>query len=1141
MKQPKFIEDATGSGKTQEIIDQSDANTLIVTSTITLSNDISRRSGNGLKAFIKHYHQLIWDIGKEIGMPLSFGNWNQYEDEFIFEKNKELIKKYSKIFVDIREYKPSWIKILQRYFLGNNGQIYILKESIEGNSIRLNDSVTKLINNTSECKIRSNKNISEENTFYITSNRLDICERINQTLKSIGLEKQKKTTILASTLEILQEVEAGLSSKNRIVSFVTLEEEKIYDKKSLDYHWLKKEIHERFDSSKQQIKLSTIESFNGLESDIIFIILTENSSIEKDLYLAASRACKEVYIFNANIGLSDKLRLNVDKIYNKQYEDLITKIEIGLHNNVKEDILKRYFPIKYQDYIEKEKKESVLAENFLSSKFFEHIFPENQKIQVFNYEKNPNTHKVALTHSDTNILFIVEQSHNQAKMKVNSFNCKKIIYDKSRYLLDENDCFEISSLLVFTSDWRSDLSKVNFENKILGIDELLKRMEEKPLITPLEETVEYKKWKTYLNLFEKSKIYKIEQIKYDKKVAIFKKPKALKLDKNDELVYFNKNKTRYKIVPFGTVDRIEGNTVYIKVSEKINKLSKLDLGLRSDLTQIKKLQNALEDIKYHNMRFYIFGNQKLPHLSTENTNVKFKNNDLNEKQREAISKAIESEKLFMIQGPPGTGKTSVISELAFQEITQGNMVLISSESNDAIENALEKVLEDDIFYPVLYQSKNRQDKVISEGFPIETKLGLFYKQRILKKLKKNIDKNIPFVEKYADCEGKKQKLELEYQIKLKESDLTINTIKYLHNQKLKELDQKYKIDKNKIVFFEIQKDFFEDLTKDTDCEPDLEEVYKTKINIVGATLNQIDRASSDLLDNKEFDIALVDEVSKATPIELNLAILNAKKIILVGDQKQLPPMLDRNTLEEVYEENYKGQDINKKQVRELYENETVFERLIRNNPHAYVQLTTQYRMHEDIQKAINHFYDEKLGCGLGSDERKNQHQLFGASNIVWIDTSLSKEEKAGTSFKNIYEKDQTKLILDKLNKEYEKIEFKPEVGVISFYGAQVNSLSNIGGEFNNLDIDYGTVDTFQGQERDFIIVSMVRSNNDRDIGFSRFLNRINVALSRAKQLLVILGSVDTFTENSQRNFKATMNVKKIYKDIFDLSYKGDLL
>lgn len=1133
MKQLKFIEDVAGSGKTQEIIDQSDNNTLIVTATITLSNDISRRGGNNLKAFIKHYHQLIWDVGKEIGMPLSFGNWNQYEDEFIFEKNKELIKKYSKIFVDIRECKSSWIKILQRYFLDNHGEIYILKESIEGESIRLNDSVIKLINNISECKIRSNKNISGDNTFYITTNRLDLCERINQTLKSIGPAKQKTTTILSSTLDVLQEVEAGLSYKNRIVSFVTLEEEQTYDKKSLDYHWRKKEIHEEFDSSKKQIKLSTIESFNGLESDTIFIILTENSSIERDLYLAASRAYKEVYIFNTNINLSDKLRLNVDKIYNIHQEDLTTKIYIGLQNNVKKDILKRYFPNKYNEFKESTQDNYILDEKLdFSIKFLQYIFPKNQKIQIFNYEKKSNTHKVALTHADTNILLIAEQSLNQTKNKVNSFNCKKIIVNKIRYLLPDSDCVEVSSSLVFSSDWSSDLSKVNLKNQILGIDELLIRVEEKPLITPVEETIEYKKWKTYLEISKKSKIYKINKIKYDKKEAIFDKPKKSKFSDTDVLAYIYPVDNEYRTKDFGTINEIDNELIYLKLNENARKENIVELGLKSELTQIIKYKNALENIKNHPLRFYIFGEQKLPQLSKEKLNIKFKNEKLNKKQKEAIEKAIVSEKIFMIQGPPGTGKTTVISELAYQEIKKGNKVLISSESNDAIENALEKILEDDSFYPILCQGENRKKQVISEKFPIETKLGLFYKNRILKQLRKNQDEYL----KLDSYTKEKKKIEDNYQDRLK-NDETGNNSRYQNKLDLKELNNRYKIDEYMSVFFDIQKDFFKELEKDVNCESDLKEIYRTKINIVGATLSQIDRASRELLDNKEFDIALVDEVSKATPIELNLAILNAKKIILVGDQKQLPPMLNRDILEEVYEENYRGQDSNKKQVRELYENETVFERLIKNNPHAYVQLTTQYRMHQDIQDAVNHFYEEKLDCGVSSSERQNKHQLFDSKNLVWIDTSLDNEREEGTSFKNEFEREQVKKILTALDNEYDINENKLTVGVITFYGAQKDFLNEISIGFKNLEIDYDTVDKFQGQERDFIIVSMVRSNNDGNIGFARSLNRINVAFSRAKQLLVILGSADTFTVYKKNDSADIIKAKKIYKNIFDISYK----
>ncbi len=1106
MQKESKIKFVAGGGKTQQVIEKSSKNSksLIVTKIMTLSSEIRRKiSKINNNVTVTHYHQLIWDTGKQIGMPLSLDNWNQYEDILIFENKRELIRKYSQIFIDIEEniLKENWIKILKRYFLEEDGEIFTINELKKGKSFRLNSSITNLTNNLLNYEIESNNSsINSSKTFYIPTKKSKICKDITKQLKKIS--KKSDVTILASTLEDIQNIEENLKYQKHL-TFITKEEER-----NCHGYWFKKNRTLNFNPNKKKLKMATIEAFKGLESTTIFFLITENTS-EKDLYSAITRAKDSLYIFNTNSNYSDKLRLNIDEIVGTKNTFFDSKLYIVLLPHLKENILEKYFKDKYKEYrdITLDRDNEILNRfTDVYQKFFKKIFLSNESVNIYNYKKHKGKQQLAITHNDTNIVLIVEQSiTKESNQKDNYLVCARL-ETKDKFILEK--ALTISSQLFIPTNEEIrnkeilNQSEANFDGQLLDISKLMEKIDELPPITPIEDTPEYKKWKIYLELLEKANIFDVD-IKYEKDECTFNiNSKYFKIDKkkfyNFSYIYEFHNEYRKK--EFGDGELIDDtkNKISLKVDKNARREKRMRLGLTGDVAKIINLKNAFNDIKTNDLKFYIFGNQKLPSLNDwQSLNINFKNSDLNNKQKESIKKALISEKIFMIQGPPGTGKTSVISEIAYQETIKGNKVLISSESNDAIENALER-LNEDIFYPILYQSKSREEKNSSTDLPIEKDIGNFYKQRILYNLKKEIQKN-------------------------------------------------------NHIFLDIQNKFFEELNDDTQCENELKETYIKKVNITGATLNYINSAIwklNEVLDEEhrfdKFDVVIIDEVSKATPIELNLAILKAKKIILVGDQKQLPPMLDRDiTLEEFANEiwNNSEEDKSKKEIKkELYEHKTVFEKLIENNPHASTQLTMQYRMHENIQKAINQFYDEDLECGLDNSTRINQHKLFNSKNLVWIDTFASKENRMGTSFENREEINQTKKILRKLDKEYENIDFTPTIGVISFYGIQVNRfLSDIKNNFKNIKVDFGTVDTFQGQERDFIIVSMVRSNDNKDIGFARSLNRINVAFSRAKQLLVILGSSNTFTKiKSNNNDDDIKKAKDVYKNIFDMSLKGAL-
>lgn len=327
-------------------------------------------------------------------------------------------------------------------------------------------------------------------------------------------------------------------------------------------------------------------------------------------------------------------------------------------------------------------------------------------------------------------------------------------------------------------------------------------------------------------------------------------------------------------------------------------------------------------------------------------------------------------------------------------------------------------------------------------------------------------------------------------------------------------------------------------------EYDLDEIRKLYVrhaNVIGTTC--VASASKEFMENyPTFDVVIIDEVSKATPPELLLPMLKGKKIILVGDHHQLPPLLGDDTLEEtlkgMLEENpnFDGAQELKSLLRE-----SLFERLFNNLPSTHKQmLALQYRMHEKIMHSITPFYAKEengLQCGLPDSDAARDHGLEGQfvgrdDHLLWIDMPaekpfLEEQVKGGTSRYNEGELQTIRHILTDLNTavmEAKKAGSIPQdaqksVGVISFYGEQVKKINRLLQQelqLPHLQFRTGTVDKFQGMEMDVILVSMVRNTpKGGDIGFARDYRRLNVALSRARELLMLVGSADMFAKRAK--------------------------
>lgn len=325
-------------------------------------------------------------------------------------------------------------------------------------------------------------------------------------------------------------------------------------------------------------------------------------------------------------------------------------------------------------------------------------------------------------------------------------------------------------------------------------------------------------------------------------------------------------------------------------------------------------------------------------------------------------------------------------------------------------------------------------------------------------------------------------------------------------------------------------------------------------NVVGISCTE----NSKTLDNKgfkEFDVVIIDEVSKATPPELLMPMLRAKKVVLVGDHRQLPPLFNEH--ESSYEEAvYRAIDSEDDEVKSILtmENFRKYREMVTaslfkeyfNNASDNIKetLSIQYRMHSDIMKLVNLFYSDKLSSGVVDveDTLKNHGLVLksksGKAELVntqhhayWIDSSeyhnIPRYESVpigSTSFENRLEAHTIISLLRKIDNAYAAVNGAGtvEIGVINFYYSQVRLLNElkrndikVNGAYKVIKVEINTVDRFQGKEKPIVIVSLVRNNKYGRAGDSSHIaayQRINVAVSRAQKLLFIVGAKNMYID-----------------------------
>lgn len=303
--------------------------------------------------------------------------------------------------------------------------------------------------------------------------------------------------------------------------------------------------------------------------------------------------------------------------------------------------------------------------------------------------------------------------------------------------------------------------------------------------------------------------------------------------------------------------------------------------------------------------------------------------------------------------------------------------------------------------------------------------------------------------------------------------LRAKTEKYIRNFTAEDREER-KNAKNDIV--QIKKDI-------KSIQSNLKNYFLDKAQVICGTLIGL---QTDDLKNSAFDIVLVDEAGQAFESAIWSLSNNAPKLVLAGDPMQLPPSLFSQAM---------GNNIL---------GISLLETALKLNKEMHL-LNVQYRMHKTIMQFSNQqFYQNQLTADPSVAELKIQHDLF--EPIEFIDTAGTGFEEYKDENGSILNEGEIKIVQNRIAELYE---LNHQIAVISPYKKQVTQLI----ELIQLPIKINTIDSFQGQESDIIIISLVRSNAFAEIGFLKDYRRMNVAMTRAKRKLVIIGDSATISND----------------------------
>ncbi len=505
-------------------------------------------------------------------------------------------------------------------------------------------------------------------------------------------------------------------------------------------------------------------------------------------------------------------------------------------------------------------------------------------------------------------------------------------------------------------------------------------------------------------------------------------------------------------------------------------------------------------------------------------------------QQKSILNALYRKPLTVIQGPPGTGKTTVITEIVFQLLATNPdaKILITSQTNDAVDNVLDNLLKKDIQFvrlsglrePRMQSLKKHTLNRKIEGWKIETgNKSKSYFGNIKRQFSNDLNKENTLFQSFVeillkDTDWKNKKNQLE---KLIERFNQFNTLLSNLNNETEFIDAFSKIAKTDIKRFFQLKDIHYDwlaAINSLDENSTVNQKLVDAIRVIGATCNHI-AAKKYSKYNFEFDYVIMDEAGKATTAEALVPIIFGSNLIFVGDHRQLRPMLTSNReVEKWLREKFKheGEILEFDSLDDYLNRPSLFEQIIINIEDDFKSQLTECRRSsaEQVLMTSKCFYepfgDEPIEPVTRPQEKEHNLDLKVNTSILFFDIGhsyKSQKDNGGSSY-NIESVKLIPEILKKLN-EFEKVK-NYSFGIITGYTAQLRKLKNEIQKIKLSNIKTNTdqfavsvVDRFQGLEKDIIIFDLVRTGHDNSLGFLADEHRINVALSRQKRLLIIVG------------------------------------